>query len=230
LEEALPFGRWCLLAGAGAVVVGLVLAPVPAVAAHFRAACQLAGTAAFLPLAGGSDSYTYGFHGALSGCRSVDAPTPPRGTVEAGRTITVPYYWSYIDELTGAAFSGNAYASYQEPVVAGSGGCANSASSGSALVTWADRTTTILAFRTAGSGAAVSLTGSVSPSLSLALTGYTGPPQAPPAASYVVVSTRFPNEAARGVLFFQPPNPGLCGRAGSASAAIGGEVGLGSAV
>jgi len=226
----LSLSRWCLLAAAAAVVTGLVLSPVPAAASHFRTACQLAGKASFAQTAGTPDGYTYSFRGALKGCLSLDSPTPPSGTVEAGHAITVPYYWSYIDELTGAAFSGNGYATYQEPGVTGSGGCANSTSAGTAIVTWADRTTTVLAYRTTGSGAAVSLTGGVSPSLALPLTGYTGPAQAPPGASYVVVSTRFSSEAARGALFFEPPNPSLCSHARAASAAIGGEVGLGTAV
>jgi hypothetical protein len=223
-----PLSRWSLLAAAGAVVMGLVLSPVPAAAGHFRAACQLAGAASFVQPSP-RDSFTYSFRGVLQGCRSLNTPIPPSGTVETGHRITVPYYWSYVDGQTGATFSGNAYATYQEPLAAGSGGCANSTSAGSAIVTWADRTTTILAFNTTGSGAAMSMAGSVSPSLALALTGYTGPAQSPPGASYVMVSTRFPNEGVRGVLFFQPPNPGLCSHARSASAVIGGEVGLGTA-
>ena len=93
--------------------------------------------------------------------------------------------------MTGATFSGNAYATYQEPIPSGTGGCSGSSGTGSALVTWADRSTTVLAFRSGGSAAAIGLNGTVLPSLGLALTGYTGPAQAPPGATYVVTSTRF---------------------------------------
>jgi len=224
----MPISRWCLLAAVTVAVLGLMLSPGAVVAAQFRTACQLAGAASFAQAATSPDVFTYSFRGALNGCRIRDTASPPTGTVEAGQTITVPYYWSYVDAMTGATFSGNAYATYQEPIPSGTGGCSGSSGTGSALVTWADRSTTVLAFRSGGSAAAIGLNGTVLPSLGLALTGYTGPAQAPPGATYVVTSTRFASESLRGVLFFEPPNPMLCNHLRRAQGPIGGEVGLGT--
>ena len=224
----MSLSRWCLFVAVNAALCGLLLSPVAVAAAQFRTACQMGGGAQFAQLPG-ADVFTYSFRGVLSGCRSLDGPAPPTGTVEAGKTLTVPYYWSYVDELTGATFSGNAYATYQEPPASGSGGCAGSTGTGSAIVTWADHSTTVLGFRTGGSAAAVGLNGNVLPSLGLALARYTGPPQSPPSATYVVTSTRYSSENLHGVLFFEPPDPVLCNHLRSGRAALGGEVGLGSA-
>ncbi len=225
----MPLSRWCLLVAVNAALLGLVLSPGAVVAGQFRTACQLVGAASFAQPVAGSAAFNYSFRGALNGCRSLDGASPPAGTVEAGQKITVPYYWSYVDEVTGSTFSGNAYATYQEPIPSGTGGCSGSSGTGTALVTWADRSTTVLAYRSGGSAAAVGLNGSVLPSLGLALTGYTGPAQAPPGATYVVTSTRFSSESLRGVLFFEPPNPLLCNHLRSGQGSIGGEVGLGTA-
>ena len=210
-------------------LAGLVLAMLPASAgAASGGVCQLAGTAAFNPgLTNTSGNFGYSFSGALSGCQSSDATAPTSGNVEAGKTVTVSYNWSYVDS-TGVTHSGTANATYQEPVPTGSGSCGSSTTAGTAIVTWADGTKTVETYSTTGAAAAVNLSGSVVPSATLNLASYTGPTQAPPASTDTVATTRYAGDTSQGLLAFQPPDPTLCSTTGVTTAAISGEVGLGS--
>jgi hypothetical protein len=84
-------------------LVGLaaMLAVVSAAGAQSLGGCQLAGTANFSPgLSINSQNFTYNFSGSLSGCQSSQSGVPTSGSVEAGRTITTPYNWSYTDSTT----------------------------------------------------------------------------------------------------------------------------------
>jgi hypothetical protein len=201
---------------------------MPAVAATGGGLCQLAGTAGFSPgLTNTAQNFTYSFAGALSGCQSSDATAPATGTVEAGKTVTVAYNWSYVD-AAGVTHTGTANATYQEPVPTGNGSCGTSTTSGTAFSNWADGTTTVVSYTTTGAAAGVSLSGSVAPSATLALAGYTGPTQAPPPSTRTVTTTRWAGDSALGTLTFQPPDPTLCASTGVTTAGISGSIGLGS--
>lgn len=206
----------------------LSAAPTPAAAAS-GGGCQLAGSASFSPgLSNTASNFTYSFRGTLSSCQNTDATAPASGTEEAGKTRTVAYSWSYVDPTTGQTLSGTANATYQEPVPTGSGGCASSTTSGTGIATWADGSTTVTSYSTTGAAAAVTLSGSVVPSVTLTLLSYTGPTQAPPASTYTINTTRYAGDQAAGTLTFQPPDPTLCASTGVTTAAIGGTIGLGS--
>ncbi len=208
-----------------AAALGVAMLPAP-VGAASGGACQLNGTASFSPgLTNTAGNFSYSFAGALSGCQSSDATAPTTGNVEAGKTVSVSYNWSYVDP-TGVTHSGTATATYQEPVPSGNGSCGSSTTSGTAISTWADGTQTVETYSTTGAAAAVNLSGTVVPSVTLTLAGYTGPTQAPPASTYTISTTRYSGDTASGVLTFQPPDPTLCASTGVTTATIGGGVGL----
>jgi hypothetical protein len=217
-----------VLVGAGGLVSLLVGGPSAAVAAPGGGGCQLAGSANLSPgLSNTAQNFTYSFSGALSGCQSNIAGAPASGNVEAGKTVTVPYNWTYTDSL-GVVHSGTANATYQEPIPAGNGSCASSTTAGTALATWADGTATAVGYTTTGALALVHLTGTVGTGITDTLVSYTGPTQAPPASTHTVSTTRFAADSALGELTFQPPDPTACGAAGVTTAAISGFIGIGS--
>ena len=89
-------GPVCLLA--------MLFAVAPAAEAQSLGGCQLQGTANFSPgLTNNAQNFSYNFAGGLSGCQSSTSAAPTSGSVEAGRTITTPYDWSYTDSTTLAA-------------------------------------------------------------------------------------------------------------------------------
>src|SRR5437899_446456 len=188
-----------VLVGAAALVGSAIAAyPGTASAATGGALCQLAGNANFTPgLTGTAANFTYTFAGSLSGCQSNDSTSPASGSVEAGKTVTVPYNWTYTDST--GTHSGTANATYQEPVPSGNGSCTNSTTSGIAISNWADGTTTVESYTTSGAAAAVNLSGSVVASATDALVSFTGPTQAPPASSHTVSTTRYAGDSAQGV-------------------------------
>jgi hypothetical protein len=221
--------RLVVVAGAavGSVAFAAIALPLPTGAATGGGLCQLAGTASFSPgLTNTAQNFSYSFGGSLSGCQSSDATAPTSGTVEAGRTVTVSYNWTYIDST--GTHSGTANATYQEPVPTGNGSCGTSTTSGTAFSNWADGTTTVVGYTTTGAAAGVSLSGSVLPSATLPLSSFTGPTQAPPPSTRTVTTTRYSGDSALGTLTFQPPDPTLCASTGVTSAAISGGIGLGS--
>ena len=214
------------LSAALAAAFSIAMLPAPAGAAS-GGFCQLNGMAAFNPgLTNTAGNFAYSFAGALTGCSSSDATAPATGNVEAGKTVSVGYNWTYTD-ATGT-HSGTATATYQEPVPAGSGSCASSTTSGIAISTWADGTQTVESYSTTGAAAAVNLSGTVVPSASLSLASFTGPSQAPPPSTHTITTTRYSGDSASGLLTFQPPDPTLCSTTGVTTAAISGGVGLGS--
>lgn len=145
--------------------------------------CQLHGTANFTPgLTSTAQNFTYSFTGSLSNCQS-SSGGPSTGTVFAGTNGL--------------------------PAATGNGSCGSSSTSGTAVVQWADGTTTVVQYSTTGALAAVVLQGSVIGGSS----GYT--------------TTRYAGDSALGGLAFEPPDPTACVGAGVTSAGIDGFIGLG---
>src|SRR4051812_16779931 len=207
--------KFALLGVVGIAAVAAFAGPAGAASGG---GCQLQGSASFSPGLGATNqAFTYSFAGALSGCQSTVAGAPTSGAVESGKTVTR----SYTDPTTGATHT----VTYQEPVSTGSGGCSNSTTSGTGIVTWSDGTVTVLSYSTTGAAAAVSLSGSVAPSVTLnALDAQPGDP-----TTITISTTRYAGYSSQGALAFQPPDPTACtAPAGVTDAGISGFVGLGS--
>ena len=189
---------------------------VPSASAQSAGGCQLQGTATFSPgLGSTSQPFSYGFTGNLTGCQSSQSGVPTSGTVSAGQTLTEQVR----NSVTGATDT----VTYREPVPTGTGGCASSSTSGDSLVTWADGTTTVVSYSTTGAAAAVALSGTVQPSMTLsAVNAATGDP-----TTYTINTTRYAGDTSNGLLTFQPPDPTACSTStGVTTAAIGGALGL----
>jgi hypothetical protein len=190
----------------GAVVTFLVVAPSAFGAS--AGGCQLQGTANFSPgLNQNAQNFTYSFNGGLSGCQSSQSGAPASGTVSAGEIVTI---------------SGQ---QFQEPVPTGNGSCGNSTTSGTAIVTWADGTQTVVQYSTTGAAAAVHLQGTVVSSVTFqAVNPLPGQP-----TSTTVSTTRYAGSSALGLLAFEPPDPTACNTpAGVSAAGISGTIGLGN--
>ena len=189
-----------------------------AAAAQSAGGCQLQGTASFSPgLGASSQPFSYGFTGNLTGCQSSVSGAPTSGTVSAGQTLTE----QVLNSVTGATDT----VSYKEPAATGTGSCGSSTTQGEALTTWADGSTTVLSYSTTGAAAAVQLSGSVAPSITLtAVNAQSGDP-----TTYTINSTRYAGDTAGGALAFQPPDPTACTTStGVTTAGISGGIGLGS--
>lgn len=189
----------------------------PSAAAQTLGGCEMQGTAQFSPgLNSSSQTFAYDFGGTLSSCQSSESGAPASGTVTAGKTLTEQVH----NAITGATDT----VTYQEPKPFGTGGCASSTTQGEALATWADGTHTVVAYSTTGALAAVDLSGSVAPSMTLrAVNAGEGDP-----ATYTIRTTRYEGEAASGLLAFQPPDPTACTTAtGVTTAGISGLISLG---
>jgi hypothetical protein len=198
------------LAAALALATALVVVVFAGTAAaQSGGGCHLQGSANFSPgLNNSSQPFTYSFAGQLTSCQSTDAGSPATGTVEAGKVYT---------DSTGEQF--------QEPVSTGSGGCSNSDTSGTGIVTWGDGTVTVVQYTTTGAAAAVKLDGTVVPSVTLQAIN----PQVGQPTSKTITTTRYAGATALGALTFQPPDPTACATpAGVTTAAIDGAIGLGS--
>jgi hypothetical protein len=95
--------RKLLLAGP-ACLAAMLFGVAPSAEAQSLGGCQLQGTANFSPaLTNNAQNFSYNFTGSLSSCQSSASAAPTSGSVEAGRTITTPYNWSYTDSTTLAA-------------------------------------------------------------------------------------------------------------------------------
>jgi hypothetical protein len=178
--------------------------------------CQLQGTASFSPgLGATSQPFSYGFTGNLTGCQSSQSGVPTSGTVAAGQQLN--------EQVTNSVTGATDTVTYQEPLATGTGGCASSTTKGTALTTWADGSTSVLTYSTTGAAAAVQLSGSVAPSMTLtAVNAATGDP-----TTYTISTTRYAGDSAGGVLAFQPPDPTACNTsAGVTTAGISGGIGL----
>jgi len=204
------------LLGICAVAIAAAFA-VPAGAAS-GGGCQLDGNASFTPGLTNSTTtaFTYSFSGALTSCKSSDASAPATGTVAAG----AQYTRTYTDPTTGASHT----VTYQL-LSHGTGGCPTSNTSGTAIVTWADGSTTVLPYTSTGALAAVNLSGTVANSVNIpAVSGL----QAGDPDHITITTTRFAGYGSQGAVAFQPPDPTACSGAGVTTAGIHGFVGLGS--
>jgi hypothetical protein len=192
-----------LLLAALGCVIALLLVPSMA-SAQTAGGCELNGTASFTPgLNTEAKAFSYSFNGELTGCQSSESGAPESGTVSAGEIVT-------INGLQ-----------YQEPVPSGDGSCLSSTTAGTAIVTWADGTQTVVDYSTSGAAAAVQLEGTVADSVTLQEVGGT--------STATVTSTRYVGASALGLLEFSPPDPSACNTPeGVTSAGIGGFIGLGS--
>jgi hypothetical protein len=203
-----------LLATAACLAAMALVAP--AASAQSVGGCQLQGTGNFSPgLGSNSQPFTYSFGGNLSGCQSSQSGVPLSGTEAAGQTLTEQVH----NSVTGATDT----VTYQEPVPTGTGGCASSTTSGESLTTWADGSTTVVSYTTTGAAAAVQLSGTVVPSMTLtAVNAQSGDP-----TMLTINTTRYAGDSANGLLTFQPPDPTACSTAtGVTSAAISGGISL----
>jgi hypothetical protein len=201
----------------GCLAVGL-FALAPSALAQSLGGCQLQGTANFSPgLNSSTQNFSYNFGGSLTGCRSSESEAPGSGSVAAGQTL--------MEQVTNSMTGATDTVTYQEPVPSGNGGCASSTTNGTALVTWADGSHTVVAYSTTGALAGVDLSGSVAASMTLsAVNAQSGDP-----TTYTIATNRFAGDSAAGLLLFQPPDPTACNTpAGATTAAISGAVSLGS--
>lgn len=173
------------------------------------ALCQLSGNASISPpLSSTAQNFSYTVSGTVSGCQASDATAPASGTIAVGQTVT--------DAASGGI--------YQEPAATGNGSCATSTTAGTAFVTWADKTVTIVSYTTSGALAGVTLQGQVAASATLNKVG--GSSTAPP--TLTVTTTRYAGSSSTAVLAFHPADPTACSGAGVSSAPIDGNVGIGS--
>jgi hypothetical protein len=168
--------------------------------------CQLNGTAQFdgAGLSTTSAPFTYGFIGDLTGCKSSDATAPATGKASAGQTYT---------DTAGTTWT--------EPRSTGNGGCASSTTDGTAIITWADSSVTVISYHTDGAAAAVSLKGNVIPSVVVP-----GKTSLGVATSKTVSTTRYAGNSVLGSLVFEA-QPTDC-QTGVKSAGIAGFTGLGT--
>src|SRR5438105_2356973 len=172
-------------------------------------ACQLQGTVSISPgLTNNDQTFSYSFHGTLSGCQSDDSTAPATGTVSAGEVVT-----------------GAGGEQFQEPVSSGFGQCGHGTTGGIAVITWADGTVTVTKYATNGVAAGVDLQGGVVPSVTLRAVN----PQPGQPDSETIATTRYAGDQSQAALIFQPPDPTACNTsAGVTSAAINGVVGVGT--
>ncbi len=187
-------------------VVASLLWMVPTASAASVGGCQLDGSAAFSPgLNNNAQNFQYIFHGALSNCSASQSGAPTSGTVSAGEVVFINLQ------------------QFQEPVPTGNGGCSNSTTSGTAIVTWSDGTQTVIRYSTTGAAAAVHLQGTVIASVTLPAIN----PQLGQPTSTTITTTRYAGDSAHGLLAFEPPDPTACATPGGVtSAGIGGLIGL----
>jgi hypothetical protein len=196
--------------------MALALVVVQPAAAQSGGGCQLQGSANLSPgLNTTSQPFSYSFSGNLTGCQSSQSGAPTSGTVSAGVVLNEQVH----NSVTGATDT----VGYQEPVASGTGSCASSTTKGESLSTWADGSTTVVDYSTTGALAAVHLTGTAVPSMTLAAVN---PPAGDP-TTFTINTTRYAGQSALGELVFQPPSPTSC-QTGVTTAAISGFIGLGA--
>ena len=126
-----------------------------------------------------------------------------------------PFSYTFSGDLTGCQSNNGAPASGTiatlQPAT-GTGTCANGTTSGVALVTWADKSLSVVSYTTQDAAAAVVLQGTVVPSAKVGKKTYK--------------TTKFAGYGAAGLLTFQA-DPTQCAGSGVTSAPISGAVGLG---
>lgn len=130
-------------------------------------------------------------------------------------TTDHPYTYTFSGDLTGCQSNNGAPASGKIATLqpaAGTGTCGSGTTAGIALVTWADKSLSLVQYTTQSATAGVVLQGTVIPSAKVGKKAYK--------------STKFVGYGAAGLLVFQA-NPQECAGIGVAAAPITGGVGLG---
>ena len=185
----------------GLLVLGALLVAPSGALASGGGFCALNGTANFTtPLTTTAKDFGYSFHGTLGPCGGTD------GTA-----------------LTALVSAGESIAGFPEPKPSGNGSCTSSTTSGTSFVQWADGTLTIVDYDTTGAAAAVALTGTVRPNITLSKTD----PVTGITTSRTFTSTRYAGGYSGGPLAFEPPDPTACNGAGVTTAGIQGMLGVG---
>jgi hypothetical protein len=196
--------------------LALTIALAPSALAQSFEACQLRSTARFSPgLSTSSQAFNYYFSGELQGCRSSEQPGfgDQSGNIEAGQPVNE----QVVNSTTGLTDT----VTYVEPVPTGSGSCAASTTSGSALASWADGTFTVISYSTTGAV----LSGEVVPSMTL--TAANAQPGDP--TTFTIMTNRFAGDTVRGLVKVQPEPATACTTAaGATTAEFNGEVVIGS--
>jgi hypothetical protein len=194
-----------LIFGCVAVLM-LLIAP----SAQSSQVCKLQSTAHFNPgLSLNSQAFAYNFSGELFGCRSSEQPgvSEGSGNIEAGQ----PVEEQVLNSITGLTDM----VTYQEPVPTGSGTCAASTTSGSALTSWANGTFTVLSYSTTGGV----LSGGVVPSMTLpAVNAQPGDP-----TTFTFTTNRFAGDSIHGIANVEPLPRTACAT-GAANGEIDGDV------
>ena len=130
-------------------------------------------------------------------------------------TTDHPFTYTFTGDLTGCQSNNGAPPSGTiatlQPATA-SGSCGSNTSNGLALVTWADKSLSVVQYSTQSVTAGVALQGTVVPSAKVGKKTYK--------------TTKYAGYGAAGVLFFQA-NPQECAGNGVTTAPITGAVGLG---
>lgn len=219
--------RGIIAAVGAAALTGAALAAAPALGASGGGGCQLAGTANFDPpgLTAAGGAFSYAFTGSLTGCTSTVSGAPASGAIAAGHAYSVTANGT--NAATGLPYS----VTYALPQATGSGGCAESTTQGTGVVTWPDGTTTVVGYSTTGAAAAVTLSGTVLASATLTEIASSGsvPAGTPTTETVTSTNTAFPaGDDAGGALVFSVSDPTQC-QTGVTTADINGVVGLGSA-
>lgn len=183
--------RAILTTAAMALAAGGAFAALPASAAG-GGGCTLDGTATFVNGPNGTDHpFTYTFSGTLANCMDSAQSGVSGGTIGT----LVP--------------------------ATGSGTCANGTTAGYALVTWADKTTSVIQYTTTSAAAGVVLQGNVIDSYTV--TQKVGKKK----KKVTYTSTRYKGDGAVGTLIFQA-DPMQCQGTGVTTAPIKGFTGIGS--
>jgi len=199
--------------------LSVLLVGSPAAGAPGGGACQLTGTATFTPNGPGTtQTFGYGVNGQLSGCQSNVAGAPTSGGLAVGQQVTLP--------------TPDGPATYAEPLATGAGAlpvnsCPAGATQGTGVVTWPDGSLTIVDYTTSSVGPAVSLQGTVVPSVTVTLVS--GPVGSPPTQTLTTNNPSFPvGDGAQGLVAFTTDDPSPCTTAaGLSSVSLEGVVGIG---
>jgi len=149
-----------MLSCLGCLALTLV-ALAPSAFAEGVTACKMNSSAHYTPgLNTSSKAFTYTFRGQLNGCRSSEpGGLEGSGSIEAGQTKN--------EEVVNSTTGATDVVTYQEPVPTGTGSCATSTTTGTALVSWpVAGTFTVESYSTTGGNVSV-LSGNVQESMTL---------------------------------------------------------------
>lgn len=183
-------------------------APATASAAPDAVACAVQGSATFgapLQFLATAQNVSYGLQAQLSNCTGASA-APAAGTITAGRPLSI---------------AGVAYEAPPAPV--GSASCLFAGlSTGTAIVTWADNSVTVLSFNAKAGGLVYTLEGSVVESI--LLTRVQRDAQGKPVRDLIKTSPRFATHKPAGVVALTPTDPAGCNAPGTIAFGLTGTL------